>query len=612
MKSISVRIWIVAVLVAAIIGFSPITSEVNAVSAPASAPKITHVGQVVDSITYRGTTTNAVYTIPYSSSLAKDWTYGCFVIVKAFYQNVYGINVSNLQSTTSIPQASSGQFTETRTPRKGDIVRFNNTVHWALVKSVNGTTVTLIQQNAWWNNYTCAQVGVTADFSDPDVSYFTYSGYLPDICKVHTWDAGTVTKDGDCQHPGEKTYTCTVCGEKKIEEYKPHKYEIHKLKQATLKKDGSLTWKCSLCGKKKSESIHRVKTVKLEGKSFTYTGSPIHPAVTVKDSKGKAIDPKYYSLEYKFDTDVGAAGVYVTFSDRYSGMVKKAYQINPIGTTITSLKAGEHSFEVSWNKQELETDGYVIQYATNEKFTKNKKTIRIKDIDTVAKTVSGLSGNKTYYVRLRTYATFVSLPYFYSDWSATQSIKTKGTSYDTVVYDDVIVSGNYAYCNFEGGITRVDLNTNTTETLTDGWGIYDRIHSMKLKDNYLYFITGNTDAWFHLYRVKLSNNKLSRLAKWTDTYMIKGNIIYYTYIREAMDTGKTYNRKMKLDGSSKKKTNTVAVMDSKESNESGYSVTRKDYYVGEQYSWDDDNYTESWLITPDGKTINIGKAYWGY
>ena len=152
---------------------------IGAVSRPASTPRITYAGQVVDSITYRGVTTNAVYT-PYRSGLDTDWTYGCFVLVKNFYSGVYGIIVDQLNSTTSIPRSSSGKFSETRSPRVGDIVRFNNTVHWALVKSVNGSSVTLIQQNAWWNGYTCAQVGVTVDASDTSVSFFTYSGYLPD------------------------------------------------------------------------------------------------------------------------------------------------------------------------------------------------------------------------------------------------------------------------------------------------------------------------------------------------------------------------------------------------------------------------------------------------
>lgn len=169
----------VIVLCGSIPGIGTIETKANP-SRPSSTPKITYAGQIVDSITYRGVTTNAVYTTPYSTSLATDGTYGCFALPRNFYSNVYGITVSNLVSTTAVPKASSGYFTETRSPRVGDIVRFNTSTHWALVKSVSGSTVTLIQQNAWWTSYTCAQVGVTVDASDTSVSFFTYSGYLPD------------------------------------------------------------------------------------------------------------------------------------------------------------------------------------------------------------------------------------------------------------------------------------------------------------------------------------------------------------------------------------------------------------------------------------------------
>ena len=177
-KSISILLAIIIMI--GILTVYPFTTSVYAaISNPASTPRITYAGQVVDSITYRGSTINAVYT-PYRDGLATDWTYGCFVLPRTFYSTIYGITVSNLNSTTSIPNASSGYFQETRSPRKGDIVRCNNYVHWALVKEVNGTTVTIIQQNAWWNSYTCAQVGNTVSSSDLSVSFFTYSGYLPD------------------------------------------------------------------------------------------------------------------------------------------------------------------------------------------------------------------------------------------------------------------------------------------------------------------------------------------------------------------------------------------------------------------------------------------------
>ena len=171
------------------------------ISRPAFTPYIAYDGQVVDSITYCNKTINVVYA-KYRSGLETDWTYGCFVLPRSFYSSVYGITVSDLNSTTSVPQASRGSFIETRTPRKGDIIRCNTgSSHWALVKSVNGSTVTVIQQNAWWNSNTCAQVGCTVDAYDTDVSFFTYSDYCSDTEEFTgsemTSGAGRTIPDGD-------------------------------------------------------------------------------------------------------------------------------------------------------------------------------------------------------------------------------------------------------------------------------------------------------------------------------------------------------------------------------------------------------------------------------
>lgn len=68
-----------------------------------------------------------------------------------------------------------GSFQETDSPKMGDILRDNQSVHWAIVKEVNGDTVTLIQQNAWDSTYTKAWVGTTSNLSDSRYTYFTWS-----------------------------------------------------------------------------------------------------------------------------------------------------------------------------------------------------------------------------------------------------------------------------------------------------------------------------------------------------------------------------------------------------------------------------------------------------
>lgn len=52
------------------------------------------------------------------------------------------------------------------------------------------------------------------------------------------------------------------------------------------------------------------------------------------------------------------------------------------------------------------------------------KNVSANHNDTVSGTVSKLSGNKTYYVRIRTFYTSHGKKY-YSDWSDVKTVKTK-------------------------------------------------------------------------------------------------------------------------------------------------------------------------------------------
>mgnify|MGYP000040138939 FL=1 len=67
--------------------------------------------------------------------------------------------------------------------------------------------------------------------------------------------------------------------------------------------------------------------------------------------------------------------------------------------------------------------GYEIQYATNSKFTGAKK-VTITNNKTDKTTVSKLSANKKYYVRVRSYTTVGGTKY-YGAWSAVKNVTTK-------------------------------------------------------------------------------------------------------------------------------------------------------------------------------------------
>lgn len=73
---------------------------------------------VTDSITVNGITVEALYR-PYDSSVNSDSTYSCAAFVKRFYSQVYGRDVSGLNSTTSVPVIDSGSFQATSSPKVG-------------------------------------------------------------------------------------------------------------------------------------------------------------------------------------------------------------------------------------------------------------------------------------------------------------------------------------------------------------------------------------------------------------------------------------------------------------------------------------------------------------
>ncbi|WP_443710032.1 fibronectin type III domain-containing protein, partial [Ruminococcus bicirculans (ex Wegman et al. 2014)] len=106
----------------------------------------------------------------------------------------------------------------------------------------------------------------------------------------------------------------------------------------------------------------------------------------------------------------------------YTGTITKTFKINPAKQEIQKLTAKSKAFFVDWAQKGSAT-GYEIQYATNSKFTSAKK-VTITNNKTDKTTISKLSGNKKYYVRVRSYTTVKGTKY-YGAWSASKSVTTK-------------------------------------------------------------------------------------------------------------------------------------------------------------------------------------------
>lgn len=71
-----------------------------------------------------------------------------------------------------------------------------------------------------------------------------------------------ITKEANCSEEGERTYTCSKCGDtytEKIEKNTNHTYESTITTEATYTHEGTLTYTCTLCGDSYTEPIAQLK-----------------------------------------------------------------------------------------------------------------------------------------------------------------------------------------------------------------------------------------------------------------------------------------------------------------------------------------------------------------
>ncbi len=153
-----------------------------------------------------------------------------------------------------------------------------------------------------------------------------------------------------------------------------------------------------------------------------FTGKAITQNVTVKVGNTVLKNGTDYTVSYSNNKKVGKATVKITGKGKYGGVITKTFKINPEKQEIQKLTAKSKAFFVDWVQKGSAT-GYEIQYATNSKFTSAKK-VTITNNKTDKTTVSKLSANKKYYVRVRSYTTVGGTKY-YGAWSAVKNVTTK-------------------------------------------------------------------------------------------------------------------------------------------------------------------------------------------
>ena len=107
-------------------------------------------------------------------------------------------------------------------------------------------------------NPTCKEAGYSGDTYCADCGVKISSGQTIAKTKNHNWDGGVITTEPTCTERGEKTFTCTICGNTNTKKVNAtgHRYGAYKVvKEPTNKRKGLKAKTCSVCGKIVYEGI---------------------------------------------------------------------------------------------------------------------------------------------------------------------------------------------------------------------------------------------------------------------------------------------------------------------------------------------------------------------
>ena len=232
---------------------------------------------------------------------------------------------------------------------------------------------------------------------------------------AHAYNSGVVTRKPTCKSEGVKTFTCKHCPayyEQKLAKV-GHNYVSVVKKASSFSQNGVINEQCSMCkALRKSTVVKALKSIKLSATVLTYTGKKLAtPFVVVKDSAGKTIAAKNYTVSYisratgKAVSSISAIGQYkvkIVFKNMYAGTKYLYFTVKPRTITSYTPAVGKKAITAKWKKDTSAT-GYQVVIATNKAFTSGKKVYNITKNTLSAKKITGLKSAKIYYVRVRAY-----------------------------------------------------------------------------------------------------------------------------------------------------------------------------------------------------------------
>ena len=184
----------------------------------------------------------------------------------------------------------------------------------------------------------------TKDSSNSSKYNKEYAEYTFEMCISHKWDAGVVTKEPTYTSTGTKKYTCTNCGETKIETIAKlvctsHVWDSGKVVTApTYKTEGIKKYTCKNCGTTKTETIAKLVCTKhawdagVVTKQPTYRteGTRKYTCTNCGETKTETI-AKLVCTEHVWD-----AGV-VTIQPTYKTEGTRKYTCTNCGETKTDI-----------------------------------------------------------------------------------------------------------------------------------------------------------------------------------------------------------------------------------------------------------------------------------
>ena len=260
---------------------------------------------------------------------------------------------------------------------------------------------------------TCKETGYSGDTWCKDCGKKILPGQTIAKTENHSWDAGKVTTKATCTEEGEKTFTCSICGDKKTEKVSAtgHRHtEIRNKKEATCKEEGYSgdTW-CKDCGKKilsgqaiaKTEDhswnqgeITKEPTCKEEGeKTFTCSicGNTKTEKVSTADHQHMEIrnqkNPTCKEAGYSGDTYCADCGVKISSGKTIAKTKNHSWDGGVITTEPTCTERGEKTFTCTicgnTNTKKVNATGHsygaykVVKEPTNKRKGLKSKTCSV-------------------------------------------------------------------------------------------------------------------------------------------------------------------------------------------------------------------------------------------